>query len=124
MRKLTVALLLAWLPLAASAQDVQPTGSGQDQPPADTLYQGKSKVELARTFITEVTRVTNLISTLPLDSAGGDVPANGYTAGKFSKVEQKADTYAGALLKNYEVIIPYADRKAIIDAIIYLRTIK
>lgn len=90
---------------------------------ADTVLTKMTKTELAEMFLQQVIRVTDAISTLPLDSTGGDVPVNSYTSAKFKKVGIKSKTYGETLVEHYRAIIPYADKLNIVTGIKYLQSI-
>jgi hypothetical protein len=112
--------LLAAFLLAATITQAQDTTATST---VDSALLTMPKVQLAEIFLKEVTRVTERISTLPLDTTGGDVPPCNFTSSKFTKVGAKAGSYGKALVEHYTVIIPYADRSEIIRCIQYLRQI-
>ena len=88
----------------------------------DTItYYQMNKVQLAQIYLTEVNRVTKKIPTIAFDSSMADVPKSKYLAAKFKKTATKIADYQKTLLVEYAEIIPYADKKDLIEAIIYLR---
>jgi hypothetical protein len=84
------------------------------------LYQ-MSKVQLAQIYLSEVNRVAKKMPTIAFDSSMADVPKSKYLAAKFKKVAIKITDYQKTLLVEYAEIVPYADKKDLIEAIIYLR---
>jgi len=103
---LTIAIVLATL--IAKAQDV-------------ITYQQMSKVQLANIYLQEVNRVTKKLPTIAFDSTLADVPKSKYLSKKFADVTKKVASYQATLLERYAEVIPYADKKELIEAIIYLR---
>jgi hypothetical protein len=88
----------------------------------DTItYYQMNKVQLAQIYLTEVNRVTKKMPTIAFDSTMADVPKSKYLGAKFKKVATKIADYQKTLLAEYAEIIPYADKKNLIEAIIYLR---
>lgn len=85
-----------------------------------TLYQ-MNKVQLAQIYLQEANRVTKKIPSTAFDSSMADVPKSKYLSKKFATVSKKVASYQESLLKEYAEIIPYADKKDLIEAIIYLR---
>lgn len=94
------------------------------QTPVDTiaLYQ-LNKVQLSKMYLDEVAKLTPALPTIPFDSSLADVPKSKYLSAKFKSVASKVKTYNDTILKEYIEIIPYADKKDLIDAIIYLRSL-
>ena len=87
------------------------------------LYQ-KTKVELTDIYLSEVNRVVNKIPLITFDSVGGNVPESKYNQKKFKSVHDVEKKYNEKIVESYNVIIPYADKSKIIEAIIYLQSIK
>jgi len=85
-----------------------------------TLYQ-MNKVQLAQIYLTEANRVTKKLPTIAFDSSMADIPKSKYLSKKFLSVNKKVASYQETLLKEYAEIIPYADKKDLIEAIIYLK---
>jgi hypothetical protein len=85
-----------------------------------TFYQ-MNKVQLAQIYLTEVNRVTKKMPTIAFDSSMADVPKSKYLGAKFKKVSTKIADYQKTLLAEYAEIVPYADKKDLIEAIMYLR---
>lgn len=85
-----------------------------------TFYQ-MNKVQLAQIYLTEVNRVTKKMPTIAFDSSMADVPKSKYLAAKFKKTATKIADYQKTLLAEYAEIIPYADKKDLVEAIIYLK---
>lgn len=84
------------------------------------LYQ-MSKVQLAQLYLTEANRVTKKLPTIAFDSSMADIPKSKYLAAKFKKTATKIADYQKTLLAEYAEIIPYADKKNLVEAIMYLR---
>jgi hypothetical protein len=85
-----------------------------------TFYQ-MNKVQLAQIYLTEVNRVTKKMPTIAFDSTMADIPKSKYLGAKFRKVTIKMASYQEKLFAEYAEIIPYADKRDLINAIIYLR---
>lgn len=85
-----------------------------------TFYQ-MNKVQLAQIYLQEVNRVTKKMPTIAFDSAMADIPKSKYLGAKFKAVNEKIATYNKTLLEEYVEIIPYADKKNLIEAIMYLK---
>lgn len=85
-----------------------------------TLYQ-MNKVQLAQIYLQEANRVTKKLPTIAFDSTMADVPKSKYLSKKFMSVSKKVASYQKTLLIDYAEIIPYADKKDLIEAIIYLK---
>ena len=84
------------------------------------LYQ-MNKVQLASIYLNEANRVVKSIPVVTFDSGMVDIPKSKYLSKKFKDVAVKVKSYQKSLLENYMEIIPYADKKELIDAIIYLK---
>ena len=78
---------------------------------------------LAQIYLTEANRVIKKLPTVAFDSAMVDVPKSKYLSKKFINVNKKVASYQETLLKEYAEIIPYADKKDLVQKIIYLRTL-
>jgi hypothetical protein len=88
----------------------------------DTItYYQMNKVQLAQIYLGEVNRVTKKMPTIAFDSTMADVPKSKYLGAKFKKVATKISDYQKTLLAEYAEIVPYADKKDLIEAIIYLK---
>jgi hypothetical protein len=88
----------------------------------DTItYYQMNKVQLAQIYLTEVNRVTKKMPTIAFDSTMADVPKSKYLGAKFKKVATKIADYQKTLLAEYAEVIPYADKKNLIEAIMYLK---
>ena len=85
-----------------------------------TLYQ-MNKVQLAQIYLNEANRVTKKLPTIAFDSSMADIPKSKYLSKKFNGVAKKIVSYQQTLLKEYAEIIHYADKKDLIEAIIYLK---
>ena len=85
-----------------------------------TFYQ-MNKVQLAQIYLTEVNRVTKKMPIIAFDSSMADVPKSKYLGAKFKKVATKIADYQKTLLVEYAEIVPYADKKDLINAIMYLK---
>jgi hypothetical protein len=104
---LTVIALLCWV-----------GASGQ----SDSFLLGNmNKVVFAKLYITEVQRVTRELSVVCFDSVDANVPATKYTNKKFRLVAKKVASYNQTLMEQFVEIIPYSDRKELLEAILYLR---
>jgi hypothetical protein len=79
------------------------------------------KVDLADVYLKEVQRVSKKLALIAFDTVPSNVPSTKYTNTKFRKVTSKIDSYNKTLLDQFMEIIPYADKKDIVDKIIYLR---
>jgi hypothetical protein len=79
------------------------------------------KVELADVYLKEVQRVSKKLALIAFDTVPSNVPSTKYTNNKFKKVTSKMDSYNKTLIDQFMEIIPYADKKDIVDKIIYLR---
>jgi hypothetical protein len=86
-----------------------------------TAFYQKNKVELSQIYLQEVNRVVKKMPNTAFDSALVDVPKSKYLNKKFVCVNKKIAKYNETLLKEYAEIIPYADKKELIEAIIYLK---
>lgn len=108
-----LSIIFLFFAYSATAQEVD-----------STLYQ-KTKVELAKVYVTEVQRVCGITPLLTFnDSVPANVPTTKYTTKKFKVVGSKLSKYQEAMMQEYLEIIPYSDKKEIIETILYLRTIK
>ena len=81
------------------------------------------KVELADVYLKEVQRVSKKLALIAFDTVPSNVPSTKYTNNKFKKVNSRMDAYNKTLIEQFMEIIPYADKKDIVDKIIYLRTL-
>jgi len=115
-------LLLAAFALSAQLATAQVPDSTTDSTTA--VLMSKPKVELAKLYLAEVQRVTKVINLLPFDTVQADVPKVRYTDAKFTAVSRKVEAYNATLLEQFLVIIPYADKAAIVREILYLQSIK
>ena len=120
----TLILLLALAAQVATAQSIDTTLTPAPVPNDTLELMAKPKVTLAQIYLTEVQRVTKVINLLPFDTVAADVPRVRFTDSKFSHVQAKVDAYNKTLAEQFLVIIPYADKAAIVREILYLRTIK
>ena len=84
------------------------------------LYQ-MNKVQLATMYLEESNRVVKKMPLSAFDSTMADVPKSKYLNKKFARVAKKVESYNQTVLKDLAEIIPYADKKDLIDAILYLR---
>lgn len=110
MKKLAVILIL--LSTAGFAQ----------QPESDSTMLGRmTKVQLADVYLKEVQRVVQSMTYVTFDSIPADVPSTKYTKVKFDKVKKKMDAYNETILKELMEIIPYSDKKDILESILYLK---
>jgi hypothetical protein len=90
--------------------------------PQDTiaLYQ-MNKVQLATIYLTEANRVVKKMPVIAFDSSMANIPKSKYLNAKFKKVAKKVASYQNTLLTEYAEVIPYADKKDLIEAILYLK---
>lgn len=96
--------------------------NGFAQSSNDTIYfSTMTKVDLAKVYLTEVQRVTKKLNVCAFDSVDANVPKNKYTIDKFKSVNQKVEEYNKELMIQFIDLIPYADKKDIVNAIIYLK---
>jgi len=96
--------------------------NGFSQTLSDTIYfSSMTKVDLAKVYLTEVQRVTKKLNICAFDSVDANVPKNKYTIDKFKSINQKVDEYNKELMIQFIDLIPYADKKDILNAIIYLK---
>lgn len=96
--------------------------NGFAQTQSDTIYfSTMTKVDLAKVYLTEVQRVTKKLNVCAFDSVDANVPKNKYTIDKFKNVNQKVEEYNKELMIQFIDLIPYADKKDIVNAIIYLK---
>lgn len=110
MKKLTIIACL--FASTAMAQQVE----------GDSAIIGKmTKVQLAEVYLKEVQRVTQTICYITFDSIAADVPNTKYTQAKFEKVKKKIEAYNETIMKELMEIIPYSDKKEILESIIYLK---
>jgi len=79
------------------------------------------KVDLADVYLKEVQRVSKKLALIAFDTVPANVPTTKYTSAKFKKVNGKIESYNKTLIDQFMEIIPYADKKEIINSIIYLR---
>jgi len=86
------------------------------------LYQ-MNKVQLSKMYLEEVAKVTPALPTIPFDSSLADIPKSKYLSAKFKSVSEKIASYNKTLLQEYAEIIPYADKKDLIEAILYIRSL-
>lgn len=86
------------------------------------LYQ-MNKVQLSKIYLDEVAKITPSLPVMPFDSSLADIPKSKYLSAKFKTVAEKINSYNKTLLEQYAEIIPYADKKDLIRAIVYLRSI-
>jgi hypothetical protein len=108
MKKFILLLILIVASVAVNAQDTM------------ALYQ-MNKVQLSTIYLQEANRVTKQIPLCTFDSTMADVPKSKYLNKKFQRVAKKVESYNQTVLKDLAEIIPYADKKELIEAIIYLR---
>lgn len=114
MKKLMIAFTLLFLcSVKVNAQTTEP----QD---TIALYQ-LNKVQLAQIYLTEANRVIKKMPTIAFDSSMADIPKSKYLNAKFKSVAKKVASYQETLLKEYAEVIPYADKKDLIEAILYLK---
>lgn len=96
--------------------------AGSAQAQTDSLQlTGLKKVELSDIYLKEVQRVSQKLALVAFDTVQSNVPSSKYTKAKFEKVTKKMDAYNETLVKQFNEIIPYADKKDIIKSILYLR---
>lgn len=81
-----------------------------------------NKTQLSKLYLQEVQRVTMSLNLIAFDSTNADIPKTPYISKKFKRVKSKVDSYNKLLMTEYFDVIPYADKKNIIDAILYLKT--
>ena len=81
-----------------------------------------NKTQLSKLYLQEVQRVTMSLNLIAFDSTNADIPKTPYVSKKFKRVKSKVDSYNKMLMTEYYDVIPYADKKNIIDAILYLKT--
>ena len=106
--------------LASFASIAQDTPAANDS----AFFASKTKIELTDIYLNEVNRVVNKIPLIAFESVPGDVPENEYTKKKFKGVKEVESKYNAKIIDSYNVLIPYADKSQIIEAIIYLQSIK
>lgn len=106
--KKIILLLLISVSITAKAQDTM------------ALYQ-MNKVQLSTLYLQEANRVVKKIPLSTFDSTMADVPKSKYLNKKFQHVAKKVESYNKTVLIDLAEIIPYADKKELIEAIIYLR---
>ena len=86
------------------------------------LYQ-MNKVQLSKIYLEEITKITPALPTIAFDSSMADIPKSKYLTAKFKAVAEKIASYNKTLLEQYAEVIPYADKKNLIEAILYLRSL-
>ena len=80
-----------------------------------------TKVQLAKVYLEEVQRITQKLNVIAFDTVEHSVPATKYTDKKFEMVARKVSSYNETLMEQFMEIIPYADKKDLVDAILYLK---
>jgi len=94
--------------------------SAQEAQPIDTLML-MNKVQLTQLYLFEVNRVIKKMPVAAFQQGMDDIPTSKYLTKKFSAVQNRVEKYNETLLLEYQEVIPYADKKNIVDAILYLR---
>lgn len=98
------------------------TASQAQQAESDSTILGRmTKVQLADVYLKEVQRVILTTTYVTFDSIPACVPDTKYTKAKFDKVKKKIDAYNEIILKELMEIIPYSDKKDILESILYLK---
>lgn len=88
----------------------------------DTLnLASMTKVQLAKVYLEEVQRVTSSLNVVAFDTIAHSVPMTKYTDKKFRMVAQKVASYNKTLMEQFMEIVPYADKKDLLEAIWYLK---
>lgn len=108
MKKLISLIILIIVSVSVKAQDTI------------ALYQ-MNKVQLATIYLQESNRVVKKIPLSTFDTTMADVPKSKYLNKKFNRVAKKVESYNKTVLQDLAEIIPYADKKDLIEAILYLR---
>jgi hypothetical protein len=98
-------------------------GTAQAQTILDSTLQAMTKVQLSESYIEEVQRVTSKLIDTAWGDRSGTVPRSKYVDRKWSTVAKKETAYNMALQAELLDVIPYADKEALIKAIIYLRSL-
>jgi hypothetical protein len=112
MKKITFPIIACLFATATLAQQAENDS---------TMLSRMTKVQLADVYLKEVQRINQSLVYLTFDSISADVPATKYTQAKFDKVKKKAEVYNATILKELMEIIPYSDKKDILDSIMYLK---
>lgn len=98
------------------------TATQAQQAESDSTMLGRmTKVQLADVYLKEVQRVVEATTYVTFDSIPADVPNSKYTQAKFIKVKKKMDAYNQIIIKELMEIIPYSDKKDILESILYLK---
>ncbi|RMF53161.1 MAG: hypothetical protein D6750_01290 [Bacteroidetes bacterium] len=127
---------LGWL----TAQE-NPTSSGEQSGPAVQLPGGATivyslgdlekmdKIELTRIYIAKLTRLYRILQYLPfakLDPKGPNdlkIPSVQANEKAMKSLEEELRSYIQAAESQLSTIVPYADKKQIIDAILFLQAV-
>jgi hypothetical protein len=92
---------------------------------SDSSYSKMTKIELTEIYLQEVARVTGILNSVAFShNMKGDVPSTKYTERRIKSVLRSVVKHNANVIKQYFAIVPYADKKNIIDAIQYLKVIQ
>lgn len=117
-------LLFTLLCSFATAQNTL-NPSADSLPLSDSTFQKMTKVQLTEIYLQEVARVTGILNTVAFaHNMNGDVPQTKYTNKRIKSVLKSVLKHNTKVIKEYFAIVPYADKKNIIDAINYLKLIQ
>jgi len=92
---------------------------------SDSTYAKMTKIQLTEIYLQEVARVTGILNSVAFShNMKGDVPETKYTQRRVKSVLRSVLKHNANVIKQYFAIVPYADKKNIIDAIQYLKVIQ
>jgi hypothetical protein len=92
---------------------------------SDSVYSKMTKIELTEIYLQEVARVTGILNSVAFShNMKGDVPSTKYTERRIKSVLRSVVKHNANVIEQYFAIVPYADKKNIIDAILYLKIIQ
>lgn len=117
--------LILSLTLLCSFASAQSTLSPDSAVVTDSAYASMTKIQLTEIYLQEVARVTGILNSVAFShNMKGDVPSTKYTERRIKSVLRSVLKHNANVVKQYFAIVPYADKKNIIDAILYLKVIQ
>ncbi len=78
------------------------------------------KLSLTRTYIEIVASSITTLPNMPFVNSLENVPSNGFTKQRWKKINKSSYRHIKVLRKQYKDLLPYADKKDIIKAILFM----
>lgn len=118
MKKIKVLFAMMFVSAVCYSQDTTSTYTREQ-------LESTGKLSLTTIYLNQVSDLVEMLPNVVFTSYNlkNDVPSNRYVNSRREKVTKGTAQYNEEFIKNYRDIVPYADKKDLINGILYLQSV-